>query len=318
MSHMSALRVGISSCLLGELVRYDGGHKRDRFLVETLGQYVEWVPVCPEMEVGMGVPRESIRLERAGGEVRLVAIKSRRDHTCSMAKWARTRLSELAKENLCGYILKSRSPSCGMERVPVYDKNGVPSRDGVGAFAKPLLERSPDLPIEEEGRLHDPKLRENFVERIFAYQRLQNLFATRWKARNVVDFHTRHKLLLMAHSPKEYRELGRQVAGIQQAAWGAFRRNYERTFMAALRKNATKGRHTNVLRHAAGYVKEQLDVASRQELAALIEDFRNGLVPLVVPITLIRHYVRRFEVAYLENQYYLEPHPKELMLRNHV
>ncbi len=318
MDAVSAPRIGISSCLLGEPVRYDGGHKRDRFLVDTLGRYVEWVPVCPELEVGMGVPRESVRLETVGGKVRLVTIESRNDYTRLMAKWARARLRELAKENLCGYILKSCSPSCGMERVPVYDKNGVSSKDGVGAFARPLLERFPNLPVEEEGRLHDAKLRENFIEGIFAYQRLQNMFAARWKAHDVVEFNTRHKLLLMAHSPEDYRELGRQVAGIQQTARSAFRRNYERTFMAALRKKATKGRHTNVLRHAAGYVNGQLDVASRQELAALIEDFRKGLVPLVVPITLIRHYVRRFEVADLENQHYLEPHPNELMLRNHV
>lgn len=318
MDRVSSLRLGISSCLLGELVRYDGGHKRDRFLVDTLGRYVEWVPVCPELEVGMGVPRESIRLEKTAGAVRLVTIKSHEDHTGAMEKWARMRLTELAKEDLRGYILKARSPSCGMERVAVYDENGVPSRDGVGAFARPLLERFPDLPVEEEGRLHDPKLRENFIERIFAYERLRSLFATSWKAREVIEFHAQHKLLLMAHSPADYRELGRRVAAVKQTSRSTFRRDYERAFMAALRKKATKGRHTNVLQHAAGYVSKELDAASRQELGALIEDFHNGLVPLVVPITLLRHYVRRFQIAYLDGQYYLDPHPKELMLRNHV
>lgn len=318
MDRVSSLRLGISSCLLGELVRYDGGHKRDRFLVDTLGPYVEWVPVCPEMEVGMGVPRESIRLERNAGAVRLVALKSQQDHTDAMGKWARKRLTELAKEDLCGYILKSRSPTCGMERVAVYDESEVPSKEGVGAFARPLLERFPDLPVEEEGRLHDPKLRENFIERIFACQRLRSLFATGWRVREVIEFHAQHKLVLMAHSPADYRQLGQQVAAIQQTPRAVFRRNYERAFMAALRKKATKGRHTNVLQHAAGYVSKELDAASRHELGDLIGDFRNGLVPLIVPITLMRHYVRRFQIAYLERQYYLDPHPKELMLRNHV
>ena len=312
------IRIGISSCLLGELVRFDGGHKRDRFLVDTLGPYIEWVPVCPELEVGMGVPRESIRLEKSANELRLVAVKSKQDHTRSMAKWARTRLAELAKEDLRGYVLKSRSPSCGMERVPVYDENGVPKKEGVGAFARPLLERFPHLPVEEEGRLHDPKLRENFIERIFANHRLQALFASRWKTRDVVEFHTNHKLQLMSHSPKEYRQLGQLVAAIKQKPRTAFREEYESGFMTALKKKATKGRHTNVLQHAAGYVSDGLDSASRQELSSVIEDFRQGLIPLIVPITLLRHHVRRLSVEYLANQHYLEPHPKELMLRNHV
>lgn len=315
---VTPIRVGISSCLLGELVRYDGGHKRDRFLVDTLGPYVEWVPVCPELEVGMGVPRESIRLEGGGDEIHLVAIKSKQDHTRSMAKWARTRLGELAREDLRGYVLKSRSPSCGMERVPVYDEHGVPKKDGIGAFARPLLEKFPHLPIEEDGRLHDPKLRENFIERIFANHRLQALFAGRWKTRDVVEFHTKHKLQLMSHSPKDYRQLGQLVAAVKQKSRGQFREEYEGGFMSALGKKATKGRHTNVLQHVAGYVSDNLDTPSRQELSDVIEDFRQGLVPLIVPITLLRHHVRRLDVAYLQDQHYLDPHPKELMLRNHV
>lgn len=318
MMPLTPLRIGISRCLLGETVRYDGGHKRDRFLVDTLGRYVEWVPVCPELEVGMGVPRESLRLVRSAGETRLVAIKSRQDHTRAMQKWARSRLADLAKESLCGYVLKSRSPSCGMERVPVYDENGVPAKKGIGAFAGTLFERFPHLPVEEEGRLHDPKLRENFIECIFARNRLLNLFAGRWKTRDVVEFHTHHKLQLMSHSPKDYRQLGLLVASIKQAPRRFFRDQYESGFMTALRKKATRGRHANVLQHAAGYVREGIDPSSRQELSSVIEDFRQGLVPLIVPITLLRHHVRRLEVAYLENQHYLAPHPKELMLRNHV
>ena len=318
MMPLTQLRIGISSCLLGETVRYDGGHKRDRFLVDTLGRYVEWVPVCPELEVGMGVPRESLRLLRSAGGTRLVAIKSRQDHTRVMQKWVRARLADLAKESLCGYVLKSRSPSCGMERVPIYDENGVPAKKGIGAFAGPLLERFPQLPVEEEGRLHDPKLRENFIERVFARNRLLSLFAGRWKTREVVEFHTHHKLQLMSHSPKDYRQLGLLVATIKQEPRRVFRDQYESGFMTALRKKATRGRHANVLQHAAGYVREGIDSSSRQELSSVIEDFRQGLVPLIVPITLLRHHVRQLKVAYLENQHYLSPHPKELMLRNHV
>lgn len=318
MMPLTPLRIAISSCLLGETVRYDGGHKRDRFLVDTLGRYVEWVPVCPELEVGMGVPRESLRLLRSAGGTRLVAIKSRQDHTRVMQKWVRARLADLAKESLCGYVLKSRSPSCGMERVPIYDENGVPAKKGIGAFAGPLLERFPHLPVEEEGRLHDPKLRENFIERVFARNRLLSLFAGRWKTRNVVEFHTHHKLQLMSHSPKDYRQLGLLVATIKQEPRRVFRDQYESGFMTALRKKATRGRHANVLQHAAGYVREGIDSSSRQELSSVIEDFRQGLVPLIVPITLLRHHVRQLKVAYLENQHYLSPHPKELMLRNHV
>jgi uncharacterized protein YbgA (DUF1722 family)/uncharacterized protein YbbK (DUF523 family) len=318
MMPLTQLRIGISSCLLGETVRYDGGHKRDRFLVDTLGRYVEWVPVCPELEVGMGVPRESLRLLRSAGGTRLVAIKSRQDHTRVMQKWVRARLADLAKESLCGYVLKSRSPSCGMERVPIYDENGVPAKKGIGAFAGPLLERFPHLPVEEEGRLHDPKLRENFIERVFARNRLLSLFAGRWKTREVVEFHTHHKLQLMSHSPKDYRQLGLLVATIKQEPRRVFRDQYESGFMTALRKKATRGRHANVLQHAAGYVREGIDSSSRQELSSVIEDFRQGLVPLIVPITLLRHHVRQLKVAYLENQHYLSPHPKELMLRNHV
>lgn len=312
------IRIGISSCLLGENVRYDGGHKRDDFLVRVLAPYVEWVPVCPEMEIGLGAPREPIRLEHSGGLIRLVSVESRQDLTETMHQWAKPRLEELAQAGLCGYVLKKDSPSCGMERVRVYDKNGVPARNGRGLYAEALIGRFGNLPAEEEGRLRDARLRENFIERVFAYHRLRTLFGRRWSARDVVDFHTRHKLLMMAHSPTLYRSLGRLVAEVKNTPRKAFREEYESRFMSGMRAIATKGRHANVLRHILGYLHEDLDAASRQELLQLLEDYRKGLVPLVVPITLIRHYVRRFAVSYLGRQAYLEPHPKELMLRNHV
>ncbi len=312
------IRIGISACLLGEKVRYDGGHKRDLYLVETLGQYVEWVPVCPEVEMGLGTPRETLRLVRIGEGVRMIMTKTGQDHTEGMRAFAERRVRELAKQDLCGYILKKDSPSCGMERVRVFDTNGVPAKAGRGLFGEALLKHFPNLPVEEEGRLSDPRLRENFIERVFAYNRLKVLFAGRWKAGDLVQFHTAHKLLLMAHSPKAYANLGRFVAEAKKTSRHELHDQYETEFMKALREAATTRRHTNVLMHILGYFRELLDADSRGELLALIEDYRCGIVPLIVPITLIRHYVRRFEVAYLSGQIYLDPHPKELMLRNHV
>jgi uncharacterized protein YbgA (DUF1722 family)/uncharacterized protein YbbK (DUF523 family) len=312
------IRIGISACLLGEKVRYDGGHKRDPYLVEILGPYVEWFPVCPEVELGLGTPRETLRLVRIGEGVRMIMAKTGQDHTDGMSSFAARRVRELEKQDLCGYILKKDSPSCGMERVRVFDANGVPAKSGRGLFAEALLKHFPNLPVEEEGRLSDPRLRENFVERVFAYQRLKVFSAGRWKVGDLVQFHTAHKLLLMAHSPKSYGTLGRLVAEVKKISRNELRDRYETEFMKALREAATTRRHSNVLMHIVGYFREQLDAESRRELLALIEDYRRGLVPLIVPITLIRHYVRRFEISYLSGQFYLEPHPKELMLRNHV
>lgn len=312
------IRIGISACLLGEQVRYDGGHKRNPYLVETLGAYVEWVPVCPEVEMGLGTPRETLRLVRIGEEIRMVMPKTGVDHTEGMRSFARRRANELAGQDLCGYILKKGSPSCGMERVRVYDVHGVPDKSSLGLFAEALLERFPDLPVEEEGRLADPRLRENFIERVFAYHRLRQLFSGKWGMGGLVGFHTAHKLLLMAHAPKAYEALGRAVANAKAVPRSTFSVRYESEFMSALRVIATPRRHTNVLQHMMGYFRKQLDEDSRGELLALIEDYREGLVPLVAPLTLIRHYVRKFQIAYLQEQVYLDPHPKELMLRNHV
>ena len=313
-----AIRIGISSCLLGEQVRFDGGHKHDRFLTNTLGQYFEWVPVCPEVELGLGVPRETIRLVQIDGGIGLVMQKNGRDLTEEMRDYARARVRQLAKEDLGGYVLKSDSPSCGMLRVRVYAPSGMPTRNGTGFFARELLETYTDLPIEEEGRLSDPHLRENWIERVFAYRRLRTLWETRWTLKDLVSFHTAHKLVLLAHSPKAFKELGRLVAGARGFARQELKRRYQIEFMAALKILATRGRQANVLQHMAGYFKKQLDEASRRELLDYIEDYRKGYLPLIVPVTLLKHYVRRFGEPYLEGQIYLNPHPKELALRNHV
>jgi len=315
------IRIGVSSCLLGEEVRFDGGHKRSDFLTDTLGRFVEFVPVCPEVEIGLGTPRESIRLVRDGGDadvIRLVGNKTGIDHTDKMNSYAQRRTAALGREDLSGYVLKKDSPSCGMERVRVYGATRMATRDGAGLFASALMRRYPSLPVEEEGRLNDPHLRENFVERVFAYRRLRSFFSSRWTLGGLVQFHTAHKLVLMAHSPKAYSELGRFVANAKQLARDQVRDDYELAFMDALKKLATTARHTNVLHHMLGYLREHLDATARAELASLIDDYRRRLVPLIVPITLFRHYVREFDVAYLRGQVYLEPHPKELMLRNHV
>jgi uncharacterized protein YbgA (DUF1722 family)/uncharacterized protein YbbK (DUF523 family) len=312
------IRVGISACLLGDEVRYDGGHKRDPFLVNTFGRFVEWVPVCPEVECGLGTPREAIRLVGSKGPVRLITVKSALDLTPRMEAYAPRRLDQLAAEDLSGYVLKKDSPSCGLERVKVYDGHGMATRSGRGLFAAALVDRFPNLPVEEEGRLSDPRLRENFVERVFAYSRLRHLFTGSWTVGALVRFHTAHKLILMAHSPEAYRRLGQLTAGAKTVARGELERRYTDGFMRALATMATPRRHANVLQHMAGYLKNHLDSDSKVELLAAIEDYRRELVPLIVPITLLRHYVRAHQIEYLAGQRYLEPHPKELMLRNHV
>ena len=314
----SPLRIGISACLLGVEVRFDGGHKRDTFLTNVLGPYVEYVPVCPEVEMGLGTPRETLRLVRQPVGLRMITTRTGIDHTDGMNRWSKRRLEELAGEDLSGYVLKKDSPSCGMERVKTYGGGALPARDGRGLFASALLGRVPLLPVEEEGRLSDPTLRENFIERIFAYRRLHDLFSGRWTPGTLVAFHTGQKMSLLSHSTTAYNELGRLVARAGTVPRADLRRGYETLFMQTLARPATRARHTNVLHHMAGHLKRMLDADSRAELAACIDEYRRAVVPLIVPLTLIRHYVRVHDVTYLKGQVYLEPHPRELMLRNHV
>jgi uncharacterized protein YbgA (DUF1722 family)/uncharacterized protein YbbK (DUF523 family) len=312
------IRIGISACLLGQEVRFDGGHKRDAFLMDVLGKHVEWVPVCPEVEVGMGTPREALRLVRDDGITRMVTTRTGVDYTERMNTWSRRRVAELARADLDGYVLKKDSPSCGMERVKIFAGSGPAGRNGRGLFAGVLLAALPLLPVEEEGRLTDPPLRENFIERVFAYRRLKVLFAGRWSIGSLVEFHTGHKMSLLAHSTTAYRELGRLVAGAAQRPRAEVREEYERLFMETLALPATVRRHTNVLMHMAGHLKAKLDEASRGELAECIQDYRTGLVPLLVPLTLIRHHARVHDLTYLAGQTYLRPDPRELILRNRV
>ena len=312
------VRLGVSSCLLGEPVRFDGGHKHDRFLTDVLSRYVEWVPVCPEVEIGLGVPRDTLRLVGTPQTPRLVQEKTGEDLTARMRRHSHERVRALAELELDGYVLKRASPTCGLFRVRVYRDNGVPAADGRGFFADALITALPALPVEEEGRLQDPAIRENFIERVFVAARWRGFVASQPRPRDIVAFHTAHKFAVLAHSPAHYARLGRLAAAAGRAHSRAKLHEYQALLMDAYAVRATRGRHANVLTHMAGYVKRDLDADQRAELVQVIGDYRRGLVPLVVPLTLIKHHVRRLRVGYLADQVYLDPHPKELMLRNHV
>jgi uncharacterized protein YbgA (DUF1722 family)/uncharacterized protein YbbK (DUF523 family) len=310
--------IGISSCLLGNNVRYDGQHKLDRYLRDQLGRFVQFAPVCPEVECGLSIPREAMRLVEIGGEHRLMTQKTGIDHTDRMLKWAKEKLDELDQMNLCGFIFKTRSPSSGMRSVKVYKPGGGAGKTGVGLFARAFMERFPLLPVEDEGRLHDARLKENFIERIFVYKRWQELVEQGMTLKGLVEFHASHKLIIMAHSPKTLKELGALVAGGKKLKIEDLFEQYMGTLMGALKLIATTRKNTNVLQHVMGYFKKNLTADEKAELKTVIEQYHQGLIPLIVPVTLLNHYVRKYREPYLARQYFLNPHPMELMLRNHV
>ncbi len=315
---MEKIKLGISTCLLGENVRYDGGHKLDRFLTDTFGQYVQYVPVCPEVECGLGVPRESMRLEGDPNSPRLVTIRTKQDMTDRMIRWAQKRVAEIENVDLCGFIFKSKSPSSGMGRVRVYRKEGKPVKKGVGIFAKVFMEHFPLLPVEDEGRLRDPRLRENFIERIFTLKRWREVITKKESRENVVDFHTKHKLLILSHSPKHCQAMGRLVARVKDLSLREFYQQYQTLLIESVHLKATPKKNANVLQYMMGYFKEQLSSDEKQELLEVVDHYRTGSLPLVAPLTLIGHYVRKFDQPYLKQQVYLNPHPLELQLRNHA
>ncbi|PKN37128.1 MAG: DUF1722 domain-containing protein [Deltaproteobacteria bacterium HGW-Deltaproteobacteria-2] len=315
---MEKIRLGISSCLLGEKVRYDGGHKLDKFLTDTLGKYVEYVPVCPEVGCGLGVPRKSMRLEGNPNAPRLIVTSTRENMTDRMVNWAQKRVVQLEKEDICGFIFKSDSPSSGMERVKIYNENSMSVKAGTGIFAKIFMEHFPLLPVEDEGRLHDPGLRENFIERIFALKRWRETLSNKNFKKSLIDFHTKHKLLILAHSPRHYQLMGKLVASQKSLAGKDIQKQYQDLLLEALKVRATSKKHVNVLQHMMGYFKEQLSGDEKKELLELINHYHDGYIPLIVPVTLISHYVRKYDEPYLSQQVYLNPHPSELQLRNHV
>ena len=309
--------IGVSSCLLGNKVRFDGGHKHDRYITGTLGTFFEFVPVCPEVECGLPVPRESMRLVGDPEDPLLLTSRTGLDHTSRMKDWASSRIEQLAKNDLCGFIFKSRSPSSGMERVKVYGKNNVPRAVGVGLFARAFKERFPLIPVEEEGRLRDMVLRENFIESVFVYRRWRSV-ASDFTLDKLVRFHTDHKMLLRSHSEKHYRELGHIVAKAGNLESDELLAIYQENLMGAMRLKPTIKKHVNVLQHMMGYFKKQISTDEKQELIEVIESYLQHYVPLIVPITMMNHYVRKYNDAYLQKQYYLKPHPTELKLRNHA
>ena len=293
------IRLGISRCLLGEEVRYDGGHKRDRFVTDVLGRHVEWVPICPEVEAGFGTPREAMRLVGEAEAPRLLTIKSERDLTKPLAQFTARKLDALDGSELSGFIFKKDSPSCGIERVRLFNQHGMPSRKGVGLFAQAFMKRFPLIPVEDEGRLCDPVIRDNFLERVFCYHRWQQLARGPLTRNDVVTFHTAHKYLLLAHSHSHYQELGRLVARAGRYKPKELMARYGALFMTALAVTATRRKHVNVLQHVIGHMKDRLKPGERSELDELLEDYRLGNVPLIVPITLVKHNVQRYHLDYV-------------------
>jgi uncharacterized protein YbgA (DUF1722 family)/uncharacterized protein YbbK (DUF523 family) len=316
---MEKIRIGVSSCLLGEKVRYDGQHKHDSFITGILANWFDFVPVCPEFELGLGVPREAMRLEGDPEHPRLVTNKTGNDLTEAMLAWCRQRVTELEQDRLCGFIFKSKSPSSGMERVKVYPLGGgMPVNKGRGLFANAFMQNFPLLPVEEEGRLNDPGLRENFIDRVFTLKRWREMLEASGTRGGLVSFHEQHKYLLMSHSIPHYRSLGHIVANMKGRKLQAVHKEYLEGLMEALRLRATVRKHVNVLQHMAGYFKKELSADEKQELQETISTYKDGHVPLIVPVTIINHYVRKYGELYLSRQFYLQPHPIELRLRNAV
>jgi uncharacterized protein YbgA (DUF1722 family)/uncharacterized protein YbbK (DUF523 family) len=312
------IKLGVSSCLLGEKVRYDGGHKWERFLTEAWGPHLEFMPVCPEVECGLGVPREAMRLVGDPQSPRLLTVKTRQEWTEKLLRWAAKRLAALEQEDTWGFIFKSGSPSCGPARVKVYDRHGRPRKTGIGLFANSFQTRFPLLPVADEVRLRDSRFREDFIMRLFTFRRWQELLAKKWTISDLIAFHTRHKLLLLAHSPRHYQLLGRLTARAKDLPGRELSAQYQTLLLEAMKLQATQKKQANVLQHLQGYFKKVLSPEEKQELLELIDSYRRDDLPLLAPLTLINHYVRKFGPPYLKEQYYLQPHPLELLLRFHA
>jgi len=307
---MKKVPVGISSCLIGEKVRYDGGHRRDAYIADTLANYFDFRPFCPEMGIGLGAPRPTLQLAKVKGRIRCIQVKNRDvDVTDALCDYA-TELT-LLQNGLCGYIFKSNSPSCGMERVKVYDNNQV-RREGVGVYAQEIMRLYPLLPIEEEGRLGDSGLRENFIQRVYVFYRWQQMLETGLSVDALTHFHARHKLIIMSHA--DYHPLGRLAASACAENLSAVAAQYILLLMTRLKKIATRPQHVNVLQHIQGYLKKQLTMDETAELCEVIEAYRRAELPLVVPITLLKHHFRKTPDPYIEQSYYMSPYPQELNL----
>jgi len=315
---MEKIKVGISSCLLGQNVRYNGGHKHSALCTDSLARYFEFVPTCPELGAGLGVPRPAICLVGDPEAPRVVRVDNPAfDVTKPLQEFAAQRIPHL--HDLCGYIFIKNSPSCGLFRVKVYQDNGYPHQQpGRGLFAAALTRAMPLLPVEEDGRLQDPVLRENFITRVFAWHNWQYLVQQGLTAARLIDFHSRYKYTLMAHSPQDYQALGRLLADAGKHDPHTLGAQYFTRLMQGLQNPATRKTNTNVLMHLQGYLKQKLETREKQHMSGVIDQYRKGILPLVVPVTLLRHHFHQHPDPYIERQAYLQPYPDELSLRNQL
>ena len=311
---LEKIKIGISSCLMGEKVRFDSGHKRNAYINGILANFFEFTTFCPEVEIGLSIPREPIRLVTLNDKVHCVGTRNPElDVTEDLYKSADEQ--QAWHRQLCGYILKKGSPSCGMERVRLY-KGDIPDRIGVGLYAERLMQNFPNLPVEEEGRLEDPVLRENFIQRVYIYSRWQNLMEQAISMKSLTLFHAQHKYIYMSHDQSMARQLGSWLAESHKTDLDTLTTQYPLKMMTLLKRRATRKNHVNTLQHIQGYLKNHLDAGDKQELTTNIKQYREGLLPLIVPITLLRHHFRRYPNNYISNSYYMQPHPAELMLLN--
>lgn len=311
-------QLAISACLLGEPVRYNGGHKASRLCLDVLSSHFDFIPVCPEVAIGLGVPRPTLRLVGDREDPRaLILREGGRDASDALRDFGRKQAGLL--QDICGYIFMQQSPSCGLQRVKLYRFDGQLRPPGVrGLYAEAFCAARPELPVEEEGRLNDPVIRENFLTRVFAYTAWQKLCENGLTRHAVIGFHSRYKYQLMAHNPRQYSALGQRLAKIGEQPLEDFAPDYFRDFMQALGACATRGTHSNVLQHLAGYLKHDLPTTEKAEMQRLIDQYREGVIPLVVPLTLLKHHFRRHPHPYIDAQAYLQPHPEDLSLRNAI
>ncbi|TAA48346.1 YbgA family protein [Corallincola spongiicola] len=313
---MAKIKVGISSCLVGEPVRFDSGHKRNIYVTNVLHDYFEFVPFCPEVSIGLGIPRQTIRLSLQDDEVRCIGSKDPAlDVTEKLYQSAEDQ--KHWHDELCGYILKKDSPSCGMERVRLY-KGDTPDRVGVGLYAKRLMENFPNLPVEEEGRLGDPVLRENFIQRVFVYYRWRQMMLEPLTLDKLMQFHARHKFIFVSHDQNLASELGRWLSEQGKESLAAVSQAYLTKMMTLLKVRATRQNHANTLTHIQGFLKKHVTGLDKQELVETINNYRLGLLPLIVPLTLLRHHFLHHPNDYIDGSYYMRPHPSELMLLNQL
>lgn len=311
-------KIAVSACLMGAEVRYNGGHKQSQLCSRTLTDYFDCIAVCPEVAIGLGIPREPIRLVGDPQHPQAVGtVHHQLNVTQTLADYAAKMASEL--HDICGYIFMQKSPSCGLHRVKVYGDNGMPiDHGGRGIYAQAFCALHPDLPVEEDGRLNDPVLRENFLTRVFVYAAWQQLLKEGLSRRRLTEFHSRYKYLLMAHNPMQYKTLGNLLGNMGKSDPSVLGPRYFSELMAALKKCATRRTHTNVLHHLSGYLKQTISAEDKQEMQQVIRQYLRGIVPLVVPLTLFKHHLRLHPDPYVAQQVYLQPHPENLSLRNAI